>query len=271
MNKRSQSIAILAIATGAIALTWVLTRPPSPRADAPPVADTLDPASSAAPEPAPLAPTGLNPLATMTSNSAARPSRLIIEDTPGAQRGDGDAAARERAIVLERYAKKRAALDARKHGEPIEVYSEDATNQKVLGPGRWMAQPPESVTRALDDAIDASPAPAELDCQRRVNHAHQTARVIAAEAASECVALHSASLPMTTGRILLDLSVSADRGRASVDHVSVTSVVDLDHPDLRTCLTTGLTGATFPARPLERPLAVRVPLFFRDGRPVGPR
>ena len=49
------------------------------------------------------------------------------------------------------------------------------------------------------------------------------------------------------------------------------AVVDLDHPDLRTCLTTGLTGATFPARPLERPLAVRVPLFFRDGRPVGPR
>ncbi len=267
MNKRSQSLAILATFVSVLAIAWALTKP---------AVSTLEPVvDSAALTPADLPSASSVPGARAPAPSnepgappSARPSRIVIE---GSSNGpvEEDAAARERAIVLERYARKRAAREAKNHGEPIEIYSDDPTNQKVLGPGRWMAQPPESVTRALDDTIDSSPAPAELDRQRRVNHAHQTARTVAADAASECVSLHAASLPMTTGRILLDLSVSSDRGQARVDHVAVTSIVDMEHPDLRTCLTSGLTGAAFPAQPLEQPLSVRVPLFFRDGRPAG--
>jgi hypothetical protein len=263
MSKRSQSIAILATVAGVIALAWALTRPPAAEAPRGPDPGALDPA---APTPPRAAPRVASPGSAAPTATSPRPSRVII-GSGGADDEQDEAAARERAVVLERAAKARAARDARDHGEPIEIYSDDPTNQAVLGPGRWMAQPPESVARALDDAIDASPAPAELDRQRRVNHAHQTARAVAADAAAECVSLHAASLPLTTGRVLLDLSVSSDRGQARVDHVSVTSVVDIDHPDLRTCLTSGLTGATFPAQPLDRPLAVRVPLFFRDGRP----
>lgn len=124
----------------------------------------------------------------------------------------------------------------------------DPDQEKILGPPRWMAQPSQGDARALAEAIDAGPAPAELKRQEDTRALRQQAGLLVLARSPRCIDKWRAQDPSLRGQIIVDVSVVATKGTASLTHVRVHAPILIEESGLSECVRAVLQGERFPTR-----------------------
>jgi hypothetical protein len=140
----------------------------------------------------------------------------------------------------------------------------DPAQQEILGPPRWMAQPSQGDARALAEAIDAGPAPAELKRQEDVRSLRQQAGLLVITRSPRCIDKWRAQDPTLRGQLIVDVSVVAAKGTASLTHVRVHAPILIEESGLSECVRSILQGERFPTRAESpAPVAFSFPLVVR--------
>ena len=273
LHKRLQlAAALLLLASIAVAL---LTQRDAPQEA--PGADPLSPASpladDAAPNPAAPSSTG-GATASHTHKLAAgqlaassqRPSAAPTQDTAPAGPAvvvigpDGQPITRADSQPAE------PDWDALPH-EPFgpDAGWADPTQQEILGPPRWMAQPTSASARELAAAIDAGPAPAELKRQEQARGLREAAARLTQERGARCINKWLSQQADLTGRMDVALTLHAAGQRATVAQVRVVATARVEESGLPECVRASLANAQLAASG-----ALPQPVTFEFSLPVGP-
>lgn len=141
----------------------------------------------------------------------------------------------------------------------------DPTQQEILGPPRWMAQPTSASARELAAAIDAGPAPAELKRQEQTRGLREAAARLAQERGARCINKWHAQQPDLTGRMDVALTLHAAEQRATVAQVRVVATTRVEESGLSECVRASLANAQLAASG-----ALPQPVTFEFSLPVGP-
>jgi hypothetical protein len=123
----------------------------------------------------------------------------------------------------------------------------DPTQQEILGPPRWMAQPSEDHARELAAAIDAGPAPAELQRQQDAQTLRATAARLLLTRAEPCLRKWRAQQPQLAGRVIVEITIRADGRHATILSATTHGPIAIEESGLTTCVRDALHGASAPA------------------------
>ena len=143
-------------------------------------------------------------------------------------------------------------------GQALDHQALDPVNQRVLGPGQWMAQLEPQDEAALEDAIERSPAQAILAQQRLEAALSLAARSSAQRAARACLGAQPPAPHDGRRYLVLVVWAVAQPGQlARLMRPSVEAARGLDHPDYLGCVLDALGGQRVEVQ-ADQPMELRL-------------
>lgn len=135
----------------------------------------------------------------------------------------------------------------------------DPTNKKVLGPSTWMAQPSAAKNKAINDALDNSPAKAALEENQKRGDTHRVVTAMSVAAQRQCLKTWPLPVPPGPRRMVVLLDVEKRPDRARIKKVTLNNVVGIKSSQFLSCVTNALHDAT---------VDVKTPMWMTTSVPI---